>query len=40
MLLKDSLVKLDSKFDPVFLTKSLRASLFSEHLSGYAEYVK
>jgi hypothetical protein len=37
MLLRESLSKLSSQFDPVFLTKSIRATLFSEHLSGYAE---
>ena len=37
MILRDTLAKLDAKFDPVFLTKTLRVTLFNEHLAGYAE---
>lgn len=38
MILRDSLTKLETKIDPSFLTKTIRYSLFGDHLAAYTEF--
>ena len=37
MLMRDQLARMETKIDSTFLTKTIRATLFGSHLSGYAE---